>query len=140
MIFFIGIFHEELRNETGEMDFGVSLQVKIRLRVGASVVCRPRPSLPRPTTLAPARGSRCLPDTFSGLRRSTRICPRDSEAACRQGKDKTPLFRGNFGRWNYFIPERIKSVSVGLLGAADPVAVTLRDGPQRPCRGTPVIF
>lgn len=104
MIFFTGFFHEDLRNETREMDFGVSLQVKTGPRVGASVVCRPWPSLRRPTTLAPRCGSRCLPDTFSGLRRSARLCPQDAEAACRQGKDTTPFIQGQFGKMELFYP------------------------------------
>lgn len=43
--------------------------------------------------------------------RNTRVCPQGSEELFRQGKGTTPLVIGDFGRWNYFIPKRIESVS-----------------------------
>lgn len=43
-----------------------------------------------------------------------------TELAFRQGKGKTPLFMDYFGRWSYFIPRRIESVSVCSLRACWP--------------------
>ena len=55
--------------------------------------------------------SEAFPQAHSWRLEGMRIYPQDSEAAFRQGKDKTPLFEGDFGRLDHFIPKRIKSVS-----------------------------
>lgn len=67
----------------------------------------------------------------------TRVYPQDSEAALGQGKDKTPLFAGDFGTLDHFIPKRIKSVSWFNLELTDPAVAQEMARSWRLCQALP---